>query len=80
MEQYLLDCLEDLHKAGEDEVRRKNAIQRSATWGLLDKTWKPLAIMAASKEAPIVKEDSLDPSGRPRGAPRRAKFKAGLRR
>ena len=79
MEQYLLDCLEDLHKAGEDEVRRKNAIQRSATWGLLDKTWKPLAIMAASKEAPIVKEDSLDPSGRPRGANRSHRNRRGRR-
>jgi tetratricopeptide (TPR) repeat protein len=79
LEQYLLDCLEDLHKAGDDEVRRKNAIQRSATWGLLDKSWKPLAIMAASKEAPIVKEDSQDPSGRPRGANRSHRSRGGRR-
>ena len=53
LEQYLLDCIESLQPAGDDEGRRKRAMQRSSSsWELLNKNWKALALLAAEKTAP----------------------------
>ena len=52
MEQYLLDCISDLQRAGDDAGRRKRAINKSDTWDLLNKNWKALAVLAAEKTAP----------------------------
>ena len=59
MEQYLLDCISDLQRAGDDAGRRKRAINKSDTWDLLNKNWKALAVLAAEKTAPkaIDKDD-----------------------
>ena len=51
MEEYLLDCLEMLSRAGDDEVRRKKEIAKSPSWELLDVEWKALAMIGASKAA-----------------------------
>ena len=52
LEQYLLDCIESLQPAGEDEGRRKRAMQKSSgPWELLNKNWKALAFLAAEKTA-----------------------------
>lgn len=52
LEQYLLDCISDLKRAGDDAGRRKRAINKSDTWDLLNKNWKALAVLAAEKTAP----------------------------
>tara|TARA_B100000900_G_scaffold100448_1_gene83138 strand:- start:1815 stop:5180 length:3366 start_codon:yes stop_codon:yes gene_type:complete len=52
LEQYLLDCIADLQRAGDDAGRRKRAINKSDTWDLLNKNWKALAVLAAEKTAP----------------------------
>ena len=52
LEQYLLDCISDLQRAGDDAGRRKRAINKSDTWDLLNKNWKALAVLAAEKTAP----------------------------
>ena len=53
LEQYLLDCIESLQPAGDDEARRKRAMQKpNSSWELLNKNWKALAILAAEKTAP----------------------------
>ena len=51
MEEYLLDCLEMLNRAGDDEVRRKKEIGKSPSWELLDVEWKALAMIGASRAA-----------------------------
>ena len=64
MEDYLLDCVEKLQKAGDDSGRRKSEIQRPKAWDLLNKEWKALAFLAVNQAAP----DSIDPTssdGRP---------------
>ena len=74
MEQYLLDCISDLQRAGDDIGRRKRAINKSDTWDLLNKNWKALAVLAAEKTAPKViekddvgnKENSINRSHRNR--------------
>lgn len=53
LEQYLLDCIEALQPAGDDEGRRKRAMQKpNSSWELLNKNWKALAVLAAEKTAP----------------------------
>jgi len=52
MEDYLLECLEFLQRAGDDEGRRRNAVTTPQVWDLLSLEWKALAILAASKVAP----------------------------
>ncbi|MDC1029580.1 hypothetical protein OAR30_03195 [Euryarchaeota archaeon] len=64
LEQYLLDCIESLQPAGDDEGRRKRAMQRSSSsWELLNKNWKALALLAAEKTAPkAIDKDDLENS------------------
>ena len=52
MEDYLLECLEFLQRAGNDVGRRRNAVTTPQVWDLLSLEWKALAILAASKVAP----------------------------
>ncbi|MED5231724.1 MAG: hypothetical protein VYB30_05090 [Candidatus Thermoplasmatota archaeon] len=56
MEDYLLDCIEQLQRAGDDSGRRKSEIQRPKAWNLLNKEWKALAFLAVEQAAP----DSID--------------------
>ena len=51
MEEYLLDCLDLLSRAGDDEVRRKNVVVKSVSFGLLDKEWQALAMVGVKKTA-----------------------------
>ena len=61
MEQYLLDCISDLQRAGDDAGRRKRAINKSDTWDLLNKNWKALAVLAAEKTAPkAIDKESIE--------------------
>ena len=61
MEQYLLDCISDLQRAGDDAGRRKRAINKSDTWDLLNKNWKALAVLAAEKTAPkTIDKDEIE--------------------
>ena len=57
MEDYLLDCVEQLQRAGDDSGRRKSEIQRPKAWDLLNKEWKALAFLAVNQAAP----ESIDP-------------------
>ena len=57
MEDYLLDCVEQLQRAGDDSGRRKSEIQRPKAWNLLNKEWKALAFLAVNQAAP----ESIDP-------------------
>tara|TARA_B100000482_G_scaffold184224_1_gene159742 strand:+ start:4040 stop:7411 length:3372 start_codon:yes stop_codon:yes gene_type:complete len=60
LEQYLLDCISDLQRAGDDIGRRKRAINKSDTWDLLNKNWKALAVLAAEKTAPkVIEKDDI---------------------
>ena len=52
MEAYLHECLELLHRAGDDVGRRRKAIQRPRAWSLLPFEWRALAFLAANKAAP----------------------------
>ena len=52
MEDYLLDCVEQLQRAGDDSGRRKSEIQRPKAWNLLNKEWKALAFLAVNQAAP----------------------------
>ncbi len=52
MEDYLHECLELLHMAGDDVARRRKAIQRPRAWSLLSFEWRALAFLAANKAAP----------------------------
>ena len=52
MEDYLHECLELLHRAGDDVGRRRKAIQRPRAWSLLPFEWRALAFLAANKAAP----------------------------
>ena len=58
MEEYLLDCVEQLQRAGDDSGRRKSEIQRPKAWNLLNKEWKALAFLAVNQAAP----ESIDPN------------------
>ena len=62
LEQYFLDCIESLQPAGDDEGRRKRALQKSSSsWELLNKNWKALAFLAAEKTAPkAIDKDELE--------------------
>ncbi len=57
MEDYLLDCVEELQRAGDDPGRRKMRVQRPKAWTLLSKEWKALALLAANQAAP----EGVDP-------------------
>ena len=57
LEDYLLDCVEQLQRAGDDPGRRKLEVRRPKAWGLLSREWKALALLAADKTAP----ESADP-------------------
>ena len=50
MEERLLECLDELRKAGDDLQRRKKVMQRSSSFKGLSKEWKALAMVAAAKE------------------------------
>ena len=52
MEGYLHECLELLHRAGDDVGRRRKVIQRPRAWSLLPFEWRALAFLAANKAAP----------------------------
>ena len=52
MEDYLLECLEFLQRAGNDVGRRRKEVQTPQVWTLLPFEWKALAILAATKAAP----------------------------
>jgi len=59
MEDYLLECLEFLQRAGNDVGRRRKEVQTPQVWSLLPFEWKALAILAASKAAPARLTSSL---------------------
>jgi len=50
VEERLLECLDELRKAGDDLQRRKKVMQRSSSFKGLSKEWKALAMVAAAKE------------------------------
>ena len=52
MENYLLECLDLLQRAGDDVGRRRKAIQRPKAWSILPLEWRALAFLAANKAAP----------------------------
>ena len=56
MEEYLLECVLRLQRAGEDEGRRKREMQKPKAWSLLSIEWKAMAMLAATKSAP----DAID--------------------
>jgi hypothetical protein len=60
LEDYLLECIEGLQKAGDDEGRRRREIQKPKAWALLSMEWKALAMLAASNAAP----DAVDASSK----------------
>ena len=60
MEDYLLECIEGLQRAGDDEGRRRREIQKPKAWALLSMEWKALAMLAASKAAPESVDTSTD--------------------
>jgi len=61
VEDYLLDCVEELQRAGDDPGRRKMRVQRPKAWSLLSKEWKALALLAANQAAPeSVEPDASD--------------------
>ena len=45
MEERLLECLDELRKAGDDLQRRKKVMQRSSSFKGLSKEWKALAMV-----------------------------------
>jgi len=67
MEDYLHECLELLHRAGDDVARRRKAIQRPRAWSLLPFEWRALAFLAANKAAPEgIGIETAAGNGRPR--------------
>ena len=74
MEDYLLDCVEQLQRAGDDSGRRKSEIQRPKAWNLLNKEWKALAFLAVNQAAP----ESIDPDSL-NGKPARTNRRIGRR-
>ena len=74
MEDYLLDCVEQLQRAGDDSGRRKSEIQRPKAWNLLNKEWKALAFLAVNQAAP----ESVDPNSST-GKPARPNRRIGRR-
>ena len=74
MEDYLLDCVEQLQRAGDDSGRRKSEIQRPKAWNLLNKEWKALAFLAVNQVAP----ESIDPDSS-NGKPARPNRRIGRR-
>ena len=74
MEDYLLDCVEQLQRAGDDSGRRKSEIQRPKAWNLLNKEWKALAFLAVNQAAP----ESIDPDSS-NGKPARQNRRIGRR-
>ena len=73
MEEYLLDCLDMLSRAGDDEIRRQNEIKKSPSWDLLEMEWKALAMVGAKKTAgeKVGPEDGGDSIPRTRRVGRR---------
>ena len=63
MEDYLLECIDSLDKAGTDPLRRKKAIQRPKAWSLLPNEWRALALLAASNAS--IDTPSIEAGGRP---------------
>ena len=53
MEERLLECLDELRKAGDDVQRRKSVMQRSSSFKGLSKEWKAIAMIAATKEEAV---------------------------
>ena len=49
LEDYLLECIGSLDKAGTDPQRRRKLVQRPKAWALLPNQWRALALLAASK-------------------------------
>ena len=52
LEDYLLECIDRLQRAGEDEGRRKRELQKPKAWSLLTIEWKALAMLAATNASP----------------------------
>tara|TARA_Y100001934_G_scaffold283426_1_gene403150 strand:- start:41871 stop:45248 length:3378 start_codon:yes stop_codon:yes gene_type:complete len=52
LEDYLLECIDRLQRAGDDEGRRKRELQRPKAWSLLSIEWKALAMLAATNASP----------------------------
>ncbi len=50
MEERLLECLDELRKAGDDVQRRRSMMQRSSPFKGLSKEWKALAMIGATRE------------------------------
>ena len=70
MEEYLLDCLEMLSRAGDHESSRKKKLTNSASWALLeDPSWKALAMIGATKAAG--EQVDLDGGSEKKSRPRR---------
>ena len=67
MEEYLLECVLRLQRAGEDEGRRKREMQKPKAWSLLSIEWKAMAMLAAPKSAPAL--ETVAGEGRAKSAP-----------
>jgi len=50
VEERLLECLDELRKAGDDVQRRRSMMQRSSPFKGLSKEWKALAMIGATRE------------------------------
>ena len=61
MEDYLLECIDSLDKAGTDPLRRKKTVQRPKAWSLLPNEWRALALLAASNAS--VDSPSIESGG-----------------
>ena len=78
MENQLLECLEVMSAAGDDERSRLSRVARNIGYDELTKPWKALARIAVSKMGPKVAEDAVS-SNRPvrRSGRRSARGKRG---
>jgi len=62
LEDYLLECIDSLDKAGIDPQRRKKVVQRPKAWALLPNEWRALALLAASNAS--VDAPSIEAGGK----------------
>ena len=69
MESQLLECLEALSSAGDDERARLRKVSRTVGYEELPKSWKALVRIAAAKTSPKRQDEGASGSKK---APRRA--------
>ena len=64
MEDYLLECLVEAVKAGDEPEKRRKKAMNTAAWDLLDKPWKGLLLVALDKEEGSKGDSANQPSSR----------------